>query len=313
MGGGGYDIPASTSWSQSLRHTRARKPMWTPARATSDAQAITNVPFPEGAGIVTKCPIVVQTRWHRDSPDEWRVDDTACEAQAVCKTISEAQAKRLRKARAKVSADPIRVQYTSSSAVDLEVVDLPGIIHHGPGGQEVEDLIHAQIRSPKTLILIVREADRDDETQKALALANQYDLSGSRTLQVSALGAALVHGGPQRTSFFFIKDRPQGPPQGTTNRQPPTTSRQPPAATNRQPPTTAKRHQPPITNRRQPPPTTTNRQSPTANRQSPPTIVKHMSYTRSFCKTAVQEHHFFPPLKDPPALVPAYPHAYDCV
>ena len=69
-----------------------------------------------------------------------------------------------------------------------------------------------------------------------------------------------------------LKDRPKGPP--TANPQPPTTANrhQLLAATNRQPPTTANRHQPP--------PTAT-------NRQSPPTMVEHMSYTRSFCKTAI--------------------------
>ena len=54
------------------------------------------------------------------------------------------------------------------------------------------------------------------------------------------------------------------------------------------------------------PPTATNHQSPTANRQSPPTanrrlpptMVEHISYTRSFYKTAFQGHFFFP-LKDP--------------
>ena len=111
--------------------------------------------------------------------------------------------------------------------------------------------------------------------------------------------------------IFFFKDHPKGPLQGTTNRhQPPTaTNRQLPTAANRQrrrtanrqPLLTATNHQSPTTNRRQPPPTVTNRQSPTANRhppptanhQSPPTMVEDMSYTRSFCKTAVQEHVFF--------------------
>ena len=48
----------------------------------------------------------------------------------------------------------------------------------------------------------------------------------------------------------------------------------------------------PPTANHQSPPAATNRQSPTANRQSPPPMVEHMSYTRSFCKTAVQEHYF---------------------
>ena len=72
-------------------------------------------------------------------------------------------------------------------------------------------------------------------------------------------------------------------------------------ATNRQPLSTATNHQAPSTHRSQPPPTATNRQSPTANRQSPPTakcqslptMVENMSYTLSFCKTAIHEHFLF--------------------
>ena len=109
-------------------------------------------------------------------------------------------------------------------------------------------------------------------------------------------------GRPLGTRFSFG----QGPFLRTApkdHQPPPTASCQPPAATNRQPAPTANRHQPPITNH-QPPPTTTNRhQPPVANRQSPPPMVEHMSYTRSFYKTAVQEHFFFSP-KDPPAEAP---------
>ena len=89
--------------------------------------------------------------------------------------------------------------------------------------------------------------------------------------------------------FFFVKDPLEGPPQETTNRQPPTPiNRQPPPTANHQPPPTAANrqrrptancqplptatnHRSPTTNRRQPPPTATNRQLPTANLQPPPT------------------------------------------
>ena len=104
------------------------------------------------------------------------------------------------------------------------------------------------------------------------------------------LGVDSLQGGLAEGNRFFFS-----PPSAN--------SCQPPAATNRQLPTTANHHQPPITNRRQPPPTATNLQSPTANRQSPPTMVEDMSYTRLFCKTAVQEHFFFH-LKDPPCSPP---------
>ena len=120
--------------------------------------------------------------------------------------------------------------------------------------------------------------------------------------------------------FFLLrialKDRPKGPP--TANRQPPPTAAncQPPTAANgqrrptanHQPLPTATNHQSPTTNHRQPPPTATNRQlptanhqsSPTANRQPPPTMVEHMSYTRPFWETWIQEHFFFSFVKDCP-------------
>ena len=98
--------------------------------------------------------------------------------------------------------------------------------------------------------------------------------------------------------FFFVKDRPSGPPQGTINRQPPTATNrhqppttsgnqtptanhcQPPSTTNPQPPTAANHHQPP--------PTATNCQSPTANRQ-------HMVCPRVF-SGKVCNGTLFPPL-----------------
>ena len=105
--------------------------------------------------------------------------------------------------------------------------------------------------------------------------------------------------------FFFVKDRPKGPP--TANRHP----HQPPTATNRQPPTvttaaTTNRHQPPITNH-QPPPTTTNRhQPPTTSRRQPPTANRHQPWLNTgsarglFWEISVTEHFFFSG-KDRPA------------
>ena len=132
-------------------------------------------------------------------------------------------------------------------------------------------------------------------------------LWGSLTSRGAVANHPPPQGGPLGTSFFFwlstaLKDRPKGPP--TANRdQPPTANRQRRPTASRQPLPTATNHQSPTTNRRQPPPTATNRQSPIANHQSPPPMVEHMSYTQSFCKTAVQEQ-FFISLKDPPAPPP---------
>ena len=88
-------------------------------------------------------------------------------------------------------------------------------------------------------------------------------------------------GGPLRTGcffIFFVKDRPKGPPQGTTNRQPPTaTNRQPPPTANHQPPPTASGDQPPTATHHQPPPTASC-QLPTANRHQLPTANRHQPW-----------------------------------
>ena len=84
--------------------------------------------------------------------------------------------------------------------------------------------------------------------------------------------------------FFLLRTalRDHQPPTANCHQTPTANRCQLPSATNHQPPTAANHHQPPAT-----------------KRQSPPTMVEFMSYTRSFCKTAVQEL-FFPFLKDRP-------------
>ena len=96
---------------------------------------------------------------------------------------------------------------------------------------------------------------------------------------------------------MFVKDRPKGLPQGTTNRQP---NRQPPLTANHQPPPTvanrqqqptANRHQPPITNH-QPPPITTDRHQPPGASCQPPIATNHARGI--FWENFVTEHFFFP-------------------
>ena len=78
---------------------------------------------------------------------------------------------------------------------------------------------------------------------------------------------------------FFVKDRPWGLPQGTTNRQPPpTASGDQPSTANRQSLPTATNHQSPTTNHHQLPPTAS-RQPPTADRHQPPTANCHQPPT----------------------------------
>ena len=67
---------------------------------------------------------------------------------------------------------------------DLDIVDLPGIIHNGPGSADTIRLIDKYVRSEQTLILVVSEAKQDDELTAALNLAAKHDPTGKRTLRI---------------------------------------------------------------------------------------------------------------------------------
>lgn len=94
------------------------------------------MPFPEGSGIVTKCPIVVRTR--QAQSEEWFVDDVRVESRSQVEgRIRQAQQRRLNAVNVlsdaeddmqplKVSREEIKVTYLSPDNVDLVVVDLPG-------------------------------------------------------------------------------------------------------------------------------------------------------------------------------------------
>ena len=67
---------------------------------------------------------------------------------------------------------------------DLDIVDLPGIIHNGPGSADTIRLIDKYVRSEQTLILVVSEAKQDDELTAALNLAAKHDPTAKRTLRI---------------------------------------------------------------------------------------------------------------------------------
>ena len=105
-------------------------------------------------------------------------------------------------------------------------------------------------------------------------------------------------------NFFFVNDRPEGPPQRTANRQPPPTANcQPPPTTSGDQPPTANHFQPPSSTNPQPqtaanhhqPPPTASRQLPTANRHQP--WLNTWCARGLFWENCVTEHCFFFPLR----------------
>ena len=150
---------------------------------------VTGVPFPVKSGICTRAPCVVQCRNAeselceiRGSPnaafEEIRSDD-------IKTAIGKAQRALLNEhGGLKVSKKEITLRISGPEQIDIQIVDLPGIIHNGDGKDETVQLINSYIASPQTLILLVSEAKQDDELTSALALAAKHDPDQSRTLRV---------------------------------------------------------------------------------------------------------------------------------
>jgi dynamin 1-like protein len=89
-----------------------------------------------------------------------------------------------------VSPIPINLTIYSSKVIDLTLVDLPGIVrvpieNQPPSiAEDIKQIIHDYIKSPKSLILAVTPANQDIATSDGLDLARTYDPDGNRTLCV---------------------------------------------------------------------------------------------------------------------------------
>ena len=64
--------------------------------------------------------------------------------------------------------DEILVHVSDPLQMDIFVIDLPGIIHTGDGTEETHLLINKYIKHPETLVMLVSEATRNDETMEAI-------------------------------------------------------------------------------------------------------------------------------------------------
>ena len=151
-------------------------------------QCLTGVPFPVKSGTCTRAPTVVQCRRKETPLCEIRgrpgAEFEAIELDDVSKAISKAQKALLPDGGPKVSQTEITLRISGPEQVDIQIVDLPGIIHNGDGTDEVKSLINSYIKSPQTLILLVSEAKQDGELTAAIVFAAWHDPACARTLRV---------------------------------------------------------------------------------------------------------------------------------
>ena len=161
-------------------------------------ECLTKVPFPVKAGICTRAPTVVQCRRAdqlkceiRRGPD---AEFEAIQESDIENAIAKAQKNLIgtgSKDGRKVTGSEIALRMEGPDQMDLQIVDLPGIIHNGEGAADTKDLIEKYIASSQTLILLVSEAKQDKEGIFALQLAEKHDPTRERTLQNSGVSRAL--------------------------------------------------------------------------------------------------------------------------
>ena len=83
-----------------------------------------------------------------------------------------------------IEAREVIVRVSHPEAVDLTVVDLPGLVQNAKGWERVEAMVRKYIRSPDCLIVVVQPANDDVETTAAARFAAEVDPAGARTLTV---------------------------------------------------------------------------------------------------------------------------------
>lgn len=165
---------------------------------SSVLEALSGIPFPRGAGLVTRCPIRMVMRKTR--PDEaWsavvsttREPGVTHNARDIAQlsTLINRCMQELCSSAENFSTENVVVELVSPDACDLTVVDLPGIIRTVTAGQDVKciadvnRLIKSYLQDERTIILAVIPANQDIATIDILERAQSVDPSGERTIGV---------------------------------------------------------------------------------------------------------------------------------
>lgn len=149
--------------------------------------------LPRGAGMVTRCPVILQLQHIREGPAyavfNHKNDMMYHDFEEVRKEIVE-QTNKLTKNPKDVTNTPIILKVFSTSVLNLTLVDLPGLIRvpdkDQPAniGEIIRDVVLNEIKGENCVILAVSAGNVDMANSDALNLARFADPTGSRTLGV---------------------------------------------------------------------------------------------------------------------------------
>ncbi|XP_049848754.1 dynamin-A-like [Schistocerca gregaria] len=150
--------------------------------------------FPRGAGIVTRCPLILQLNKTACPQEEWgeflhQPGTKYFQFDLIKQEILEETVRRAGGGSGIVDK-PILLKIFSPKVIDLTLVDLPGIARNPVGDQprDIESRITNMIQSyashSNSIILAVHAANQDIATSDAIKLAAQSDPKHTRTIGV---------------------------------------------------------------------------------------------------------------------------------
>mmetsp|Transcript_3290 Transcript_3290/g.4634 ORF Transcript_3290/g.4634 Transcript_3290/m.4634 type:complete len:751 (+) Transcript_3290:51-2303(+) len=166
---------------------------------SSVLEALSNVPFPRGSGLTTRCPVRLVMRTGLKG-HQWsaRVSTTKSTQPPVVVASPEELTPLIERFTSSLthgqatefSAESIVVEITAPEAPNLTLIDLPGIVRTATAGQstavigQINGLIESYLKQERTIILAVIPANQDIATVDILERAQQVDPQGERTVGV---------------------------------------------------------------------------------------------------------------------------------
>lgn len=163
------------------------------AGKSSVLESIAGIDFlPRGAGLVTRCPIVMQCIKSKNK-EPYAVFS---HKEGPFKDFKEVRKEIMRRTNElagddrKIVESEIRLTIYSEDVVNLTLVDLPGLINVTEENQNentpklIRKLVKKFIKKDSTIILAITPATDDVANSAAIKLAKKYDKEGKRTLGV---------------------------------------------------------------------------------------------------------------------------------
>lgn len=208
---------------------------------SSVLEALSEIAFPRGSGLVTRCPTQVNMR----SGNVWKAKISCPALVEYVRTLSEqerdeipdiieditnklTQGNKDKFPDWKNEKNYILIELVTPTAPELTIIDLPGIVRTVTDGQSediittVDNMLEHFLKNPRTCILAVIPANIDIATSEILQRAKKVDPSGSRTIGVLTKPDLVDKGGegevlevlrnvrlPLQNGYFMLKNRSQ--------------------------------------------------------------------------------------------------------